>query len=178
MTEQDLKDALMSEKARLVEHMNAINGVINHIYDDTPDNLIAARNYLKEDLSFYEDRVSFYKNLDSALEETFKDYIKEKGEIPFEVDGKSKEYYLKDKEKVTVSKDEEYRDYLKDNFPTLFVPSYTFLEKDMKEAIKNGSITDTKALAGVTTTVTQELATRSVKKSKKTTTVADEGGEE
>lgn len=166
MTEQDLKDALMSEKARLIEHMNAINGVINHIYDETPENLIAARNYLKEDLSFYEDRVSFYKNLDSALEETFKDYIKENGEIPFEVDGKPKEYYLKDKEKVTISKDVAYRDYLKDNFPTLFVPSYDFDEKHMKEAVKNGSLTDAKALAGVTTTVTQELATRSVKKSK------------
>lgn len=174
MTEEDLKKALMSEKSRLIEHMNAINGVIKHIYDDTPENLIAARNYLKEDLSFYEDRVSFYKNLDSALEETFKDYIKENGEIPFELDGKSKEYFLKDKEKVTISKDEEYRDYLKDTFPLLFQPTYTFLEKDMKEAIKNGSITDAKALAGVTTTVTQELAVRSAKKS---TVKAEEGGE-
>lgn len=148
---------------------NIIAGV-----DITPENLLIAKKALDEKLIKDKEAVNKIKEYQAAdellldnIESKMSEYIKENGEIQFDFDGKIKEYYLKDKEKVTISKDEEYQDYLKDNFPTLFVPSYTFLEKDLKEAIKNGSITDARALAGVTTTVTQELATRSVKKSKK-----------
>ena len=148
---------------------NIIAGV-----DITPENLLIAKKALDEKLIKDKEAVNKIKEYQAAdetllanIEDKMSEYIKENGEIQFDFDGKIKEYYLKDKEKVTISKDEEYQDYLKDNFPTLFVPSYTFLEKDLKEAIKNGSITDARALAGVTTTVTQELATRSVKKSKK-----------
>ncbi|MBP5446082.1 MAG: hypothetical protein J6Y28_07930 [Acholeplasmatales bacterium] len=159
---------------------NIIAGV-----DITPENLLIAKKALDEKLIKDKEAVNKIKEYQAAdetllanIESKMSEYIKENGEIQFDLDGKTKEYYLRDKEKVTISKDEEYQDYLKDNFPTLFVPSYTFLEKDLKEAIKNGSITDARALSGVTTTVTQELATRSIKKSKKTTTVVEEGGDE
>ena len=158
----------MTEETRTIIS-NIIAGV-----DITPENLLIAKKALDEKLIRDKEAVAKIKDYQAAdelllanIEGKMSEYIKENGEIQFDLDGKTKEYYLKDKEKVTISKDEEYQDYLKDNFPTLFVPSYTFLEKDMKEALKNGSITDAKALAGVTTTVTQELATRSVKKSKK-----------
>lgn len=157
---------------------NIISGV-----DITPENLLIAKKALDEKLIKDKEAVAKIKDYQAAdetllanIEGKMSEYIKENGEIQFDLDGKTKEYYLKDKEKITISKDEEYQDYLKDNFPTLFVPSYTFLEKDMKEALKNGSITDAKVLSGVTTTVTQELATRSVKKFKNAT--AEEGGDE
>lgn len=169
----------MTEETRTIVS-NIIAGV-----DITPENLLIAKKALDEKLIRDKEAVAKIKDYQAAdellladIEGKMSEYIKENGEIQFDLDGKTKEYYLKDKEKVTISKDEEYQDYLKDTFPLLFQPTYTFLEKDMKEAIKNGSITDAKVLAGVTTTVTQELATRSVKKSKKTTTVADEGGDE
>ena len=167
----------MTEETRTIIS-NIIAGV-----DITPENLLIAKKALDEKLIKDKEAVNKIKDYQAAdellldnIESKMSEYIKENGGIQFDLDGKTKEYYLKDKEKITISKDEEYQDYLKDNFPTLFVPSYTFLEKDMKEALKNGSITDAKALAGVTTTVTQELATRSVKKSKSVST-DEEGGE-
>lgn len=162
------------------ETKSIISNIIAGV-DITPENLLIAKKALDEKLIKDKEAVNKIKEYQAAdetllanIENKMSEYIKENGEIQFDLDGKAKEYYLKDKEKVTISKDEEYQDYLKDTFPLLFQPTYTFLEKDMKEAIKNGSITDPKVLAGVTTTVTQELATRSVKKSKST---VEEGGE-
>ena len=164
------------------ETKNIIRNIVAGV-DITPENLLIAKDALDKKLIEDKEAVNKIKEYQAAdetllanIESKMSEYIKENGGIQFDFDGKTKEYYLKDKEKVTISKDEEYQDYLKDTFPLLFQPTYTFLEKDMKEAIKNGSITDPKALSGVTTTVTQELATRPVKKSKSVST-DEEGGE-
>ena len=156
---------------------NIIAGV-----DITPENLLIAKQTM--DAVILDDKSASlalknlqkkHKELLSKVDNAMQDYIKVNGEIPFN-DGKDKEYYLRDKSDIVISDDDEYRKYLKELYPLLVKQVEVFDEDGFEELYKNGSITDAKALAGVTTTVTTEVKSRIVKKSKKA--VAEEGGDE
>lgn len=112
----------------------------------------------------------------STVTNSIIEHTKTEGAIPFEVDGKSKEYYYKETSKPEITK--EGKVLIASRYPTLVSTEPKLDEAKARKFIVDGSITDADILSEITYKVTSTYATRSVKKSKKTTTVVEEGGDE